>query len=97
MQTKVTFRHFKGQHPELHNAAIDAADNFEKFYDGIISTDVEFINEANKIVDIKVHVQGSTLVAKEESEDFHKSLNEASNKIERQIKKWKTKHLNNRA
>ncbi len=91
MQTKVTFRHFKGNHPELHATAEELAGSFERFHDGIISTNVEFINDVEKTVEFTVHMQGSTLVAKESSDDFHKSLHEASDKIIRQIKKHKTK------
>lgn len=94
MQTKVTFRHFKSQHPDLHDAALEASETFEKFYDGIISTNVEFINEASKTVEFRVHVQGNTLVVSESSEDFHKSLGLASDKMVRQLRKWKTKQTN---
>ena len=93
MVTNVTFRHFNGQHPELREMAIDHANGFEKFFDNIISTNVEFINESEKTVYIKVHVQGNTLFAKEGSDDFKKSLGIASDKMVRQLKKWKTKRL----
>ncbi len=92
MKTNVTFRHFKSQHPALHNLAIEAAENFEKFYDGIISADIEFINDANKTVEFKVNVHKNTLIARESSDEFKKSLSEAADKMIRQIKKWKTKH-----
>lgn len=96
MTTSITFRHTKSQHPELQDAAKSAAENFTKYYDKIISTNVEFINDNDKIVQFTVQLNGSTLVAKEGSDDFHKSLHEASDKIIRQIKKWKTKHFNKR-
>lgn len=96
MQTKVTFRHFKGQHPDLHDSAINLSAGFTKYHDGIISTNVEFINEAIKTVEFTVHLQGTTLVAKDSSDDFHKSLHDAGEKIVRQIQKYKTKHLASR-
>ncbi len=96
MQTHVTFRHFKGQHPELHTAAEDAAVSLGKYHDGIISTNVEFINDSMKTVEFTVHLQGSTLKAAESSDDFHKSLFEAQDKIVRQIQKYKTKHISAR-
>jgi ribosomal subunit interface protein len=96
MNTTVTFRHTKGQHPDLNTRALQTAENFEKYIDDIISTNVEFINEANKIVQFQVHVKDNTIVAKHASDDFHKSLTEASEKIIRQLKKWKTKHTNGR-
>lgn len=89
MQTQVTFRHFKGNHPELHSTAEELAANFMKFNDKITSTKVEFTNSNEKIVKFIVHVQGAVLVAKEASDDFHKSLNSASDKMIRQLQKQK--------
>ncbi len=91
MQTQVTFRHFKGHHPQLHAAAEEIAAGFQKFHDGITTTKVEFINENEKIVTFTVGVNGAVLVSKEASDDFHKSLNLAADKIVRQIQKHKTK------
>lgn len=91
MQTQVTFRHFKGQHPVLHATAEEIAAGFQKYHDGIISTNVEFINDNEKIVNFVVHLQGTTLASTESSDDFHKSLNLASEKIIKQIQKHKDK------
>lgn len=96
MQTNVTFRHTKGQHPNLTDDAKVLAEGFEKYYDGIISTNVEFLNETEKSVHFTVQIQGTTLVAKESSDDFAKSLHLAAEKIITQLKKWKTKHQNHR-
>jgi len=93
MKTQITFRHTKGNHPKLHDDAKIHAESFGKYHDGIISTNVEFINENDKTVIITTHLQGATLVGKESSDDFHKSLNSAADKIVRQIKKWKTKQI----
>ncbi len=90
MKTNVTFRHLKS-HPELHQKAIDVAESFDKFLDQIISTDVVFWKDQDKMVEFTVRVQGSTLVAREGSESFQKSLNEAGDKMVRQLRKWKTK------
>ena len=96
MQTKVTFRHFKSE-PELYDAAIESAKSFEKFFDDIISTDVIFNNDIGKGVEFTVRVKGETLIVKENSDDFFKSLNEGTNKMIRQIRKWKTKHFETKA
>jgi len=96
MLTKINFRHFKGHHPELHDYALSLAISFNKYTDGIISTKVELINEHQKTVEFTVHLQGTTLVAKESTDDFQKSLHEAAEKIVRQIKKYKTKNLSSR-
>jgi putative sigma-54 modulation protein len=90
MQTNVTFRHLKSN-PQLQDAAVVAAEKFERFFDGISSTDIVFKNESDKIVEFTVRVNGNTLNAKEKSEDFGKSLNLASDKMVRQLRKWKTK------
>lgn len=90
MKTQVTFRHLKSV-PELQDAALEAAAKFEKFYDGITSTKIEFSNEERKKVEFTVHVQGNTLVVKESSDDFLKSLKDASEKMIRQLRKRKTK------
>lgn len=90
MQTNVTFRHLKSN-PQLQDAAVVAAEKFERFFDGISSTDIVFKNETDKIVEFTVRVNGNTLNAKEKSEDFSKSLNLASDKMVRQLRKWKTK------
>jgi putative sigma-54 modulation protein len=89
MQTKVTFRHFRGHHPTLHSLALDAADNFEKYNDTILSTNVEFINDSQKTVAFTVHVNGKVLLARDSSDDFKKSLNSAADKMESQLKKHK--------
>ena len=90
MQTKVTFRNMQ-TNMDLNSAAIEASQKFEKFFDDIISTDVIFNNDALQIVEFTVRVKGETLVVKEQTEDFVKSLNEGADKMVRQIKKWKQK------
>lgn len=92
MQVKLTARHFEPRQ-SLKDAATAAAESFDKFMDGIISTDIimSLETEATKMVEFIVHVHGHTLVAREESDDFFKSLAEASDNIERQLGKLKTK------
>lgn len=94
METNVTFRHFNTQHPQLQEKAIELANRLTRYADEIISADVEFINDQNKIVEFTVHVNGEILKSKSESDDFHKSLHDAADKMQRQIVKWKTKHFN---
>jgi len=96
MQTQVTFRHFKGQHPELNSNAVKLAAGFHKYNNNIISTSIEFINGDEKIVNFVVHLQGSTLSSTEATDDFHKSLNLASEKMIKQIQKVKAKKIDSR-
>ncbi len=92
MKTNVTFRHTKGHHPTLQAKAVEYAEGFEKYFDGVVSTNIEFLNETtDKEVQITTHLNGTTLVAEGKSDDFAKSLHDASDKIIRQIKKYKTK------
>lgn len=91
MKTTVTFRHTKGHHPNLHDKAIETSENFEKYFEDIVSSNFEFDNQNDKAVKISVHVQGHTLVAEDSTDDFQKSLHEASDKIIRQLRKLKTK------
>jgi len=93
METNVTFRHFNTQHPQLQEKAIELANHLTHYADEIISANVEFINDQNKIVEFTVHVNGEILKSQSESDDFHKSLHDAADKMQRQIVKWKTKHF----
>lgn len=93
MNTKVTFRNMKSNQ-ELTEAANESAKRFEKFAEEILSTDIIFKNDVNAEVEITLKVKKDVLVVKEESEDFIKSLNEATDKMVRQIRKWKQKLTN---
>ncbi len=92
MQVKLTARHFEPR-PSLSEAAIAAAGGFDKFMDDIISTDIIMTleTETRKMVEFIVHAHGHTLVAKETTDDFFKSIAGASDNIERQFSKLKTK------
>lgn len=90
MRTNVTFRHFNAN-DDLQNAALSQATGFTKYLDGITSTDVIFHKDQERTVEFTVKAKGNTFVASDSSESFHRSLNEASDKIVRQLKKWKTK------
>lgn len=91
MKLNVTFRHFQSTQNEFNEIAKVAADKFSKFYDKILSVDIEFNEDVNKKVHISVHVDGANFDATETSEDFKKSLAIAEDKIVTQIKKWKEK------
>ena len=90
MKTQVTFRHMKSRQ-DLQDAAIESAEKFDKFLDGITHTGVEFIADSLNTVEFTVHAQGSVLKVTGDSDDFHKSLHEASDKMIRQLRKKKTK------
>ena len=96
MKTQVTFRHVNAHHPQLQEDAKKILEGLSKYSDEITSANVEFLNETSKTVEITIVLHGNTIVAKEDSDDFRKSLNEAEDKIIRQIQKWKTKNMANR-
>ena len=91
MKLNITSRHFKAR-PELTEAVETAVQHFTQFHDGIISTDVILENgDIEPTVEFIVHVSGKTLVAKDSSSDFFKSLHGASDNMVRQIRKIKTR------
>ncbi len=77
---------------ELTDDAIEAMKKFEKYYDSITSANVEFIADTHNIVEMTVHAHGKVLVVKEHSDDFNKSLHEATDKMVRQLRKTKEKY-----
>lgn len=91
MKVNMTARHFKAR-PDLSDAVHSTANNFAHFHDGIISVDAVLDHQdLEKSVEFIVHVSGKTIVAKERTDDFMKSLHGASDNIIRQIRKLKTK------
>jgi putative sigma-54 modulation protein len=94
MEIKVTARHFDAK-PSLREEAISAAKKFERFYNNIISTEIilsfEKMHDSVKTAEFVVHVHDHTLVAKETSEDFSKSIHDGAEKMVRQLTKLKTK------
>jgi putative sigma-54 modulation protein len=67
-------------------------ENLDKYYDKITSGHVILDNEhINKTVEIIVNVQGSTLNARAKSDNLGKSVDDALQKITRQLKKIKEK------
>lgn len=68
------------------------------FYDNIVSTDVFLKLEKtgqvqDKIVEIKLKVPGSTLVAKETSKSFEESIDLSASSLRRQLIKYKDKKV----
>lgn len=92
MEKNVTFRHFNAQHPDLTTQAEASLDKIDKFYDRIINGDVTFLNENPKKVEIRIHVPDKILVVQEEGEELKKLLHDATDKMVRQVKKFKDRH-----
>lgn len=91
MRTTFTARHYKA--PESLKAfAEQEVLRLKKYYDGII--DCEIILDYEKqtqVAEIILRVYSQRLTAIEKSEDIRKSITLAVDKLERQLKKYKTK------
>lgn len=72
------------------------ADKLETFYDRIIDGEVFLRLEKNgvkenKVVEFKINIPGTKLFAKEQSQTFEASTDEALESIRRQLKRHKEK------
>lgn len=64
----------------------------EKYYDGIIDTEVILSWEKfHRLAEINVHVYGTTLTTQDREEDVRKAIKSAIEKMERQLIKYKDK------
>ena len=92
MQITFTARHFKASE-SLKQYAVNEIQRLQKFFDRIVHCDVILVKErSNLIADISLNVANGALAVKESSEDFYKSIDLAVDKLERQIKKFKSKN-----
>lgn len=100
MNITITARKFKA-HDTLKDYINSEVSSLEKFYDDILDANVILSFQNNKdsikIAEIVLQVPGQTLTAIEETDDFKKSVNYASEKLSRQLKKLKTKRTPVRA
>ncbi|MCC6397450.1 MAG: ribosome-associated translation inhibitor RaiA [Bacteroidetes bacterium] len=94
MNITFTARHFR-PHPEIKQHALDTVKKLYKFYDGIVTANVilsyERATNSVKTAEINIHVYGGVLTAKEKSEDYHKSIDKAAEKLTLQLEKYKAK------
>lgn len=94
MKTTVTSRHFKA-HETLVDYAKDAVEKLERYYDGIIKCEVKLSFEKSrnsvKTAEVILSVYRSKIAAMHESEEFHKSIDGAVDKVLVRLKKYKDK------
>ena len=94
MDVHFTARRFKA-HREVRDHALVSIQKLDRFYDGIVRADVVLSYEhkpnSTKIAELSVRVFGVILTAKEKSQDFHKSIDLAVEKLERQLDRYKAK------
>jgi len=91
MRITITARHFKL--PEnIKNYAQREVMRLEKYYDGIIDTEVVLSWEKfYRMAEIKMRVFGTTLTSQEREEDMKKAIKQSIEKMERQLLKYKNK------
>jgi len=94
MNVKFTARHFKA-HDTLKDHAQSSIEGLTKFYDGILSAEItlsfEKVQNSIKVAEITLGVNGKTLKSTGKSEEFIKSIDQAVEKVEVQLKKYKDK------
>lgn len=94
MDIHFTARKFRA-HKDVRDHAIEEVRKLDKYYDGIVRGDVILSYERSvasvKKAEINLHVYGTVLSARECSDDFHKSIGLAVEKLERQLSKYKSK------
>jgi putative sigma-54 modulation protein len=94
MDIKFTARHFTPQE-SLRDYAHDAVRKLERYYDGIVKSDIilsfERSRNSLKVAEIHLTVYGTLLKAVQKSNDYQKSVDTAVAKLERQLVKYKSK------
>jgi len=94
MEVHFTARKFRA-HKAVKEHAASAVKRLDKYFDGIDRADIilsfERTSNSLKSAEINLHVRGTMLSAKEKSEEFAKSIDLATEKLERQLAKYKTK------
>jgi len=94
MRISLTARHYKASE-KLKDFAHAEVRRLKKYYDGIIDCEIildyEKPSKSLQIAEIAIKVYGQRLVAREKTEDIYKSIRQAVDKLERQVKKYKEK------
>lgn len=91
MQKKITARHFDLT-PQIRDRADEELDSLSRFFDNIISAEfVLNVERHRRSAELVVKVSRDTLKAEAESDDMHKSMSAAIDKMKTQLKKYKEK------
>ena len=81
---------------ELTEHTRHKVEGLTRFYDRIVGAEIYLKldyndKQQNKVAEIKLNIPGHDLYAENRSDGFEKSVNEATHKLESQIRKLKTK------
>ena len=91
MLTKITARHFDLT-PELRERAEKEFESLKRFFDNIVSAELELgIEKHRKLAEMTVIVYNTTLKSTGETDDMYQSIDQAVDKIKSQLKKHKGK------
>lgn len=97
MRVSFTARHYKPS-KRLKDYATSEVETLEKFYDGIISTEIILDYQKDiQIAEINILVHGQTLTVIEKTDDIYKSIDNSVEKMGRQLKKYKEKKIQHHA
>ncbi|MBS4027239.1 MAG: ribosome-associated translation inhibitor RaiA [Ignavibacteriales bacterium] len=82
-------------HTAVKEYAIANVIKFEHLFDHLQRCDIIFSKDGKlndtKVVEIILHINGHFFTAKESSDDYHKSIDTASEKVEHQLVTYKSK------
>ncbi len=96
MNISITARRFKA-HDTLKEFIRDELSSLNKYSEDILNAEVilSYLNNKDSIktAEINLLIPGHIVTAKENSDDFKKSVSAASEKITRQLKKIKTRKI----
>jgi len=91
MEIRITSRHTKASQ-DLQDTITAEINRLEKFFDKITSCHVVLDSESiDKTVEITMHAQGHEVVGQAKAENLGKAIDEAVEKVERQLKKLNEK------
>jgi putative sigma-54 modulation protein len=92
MNTTVTSRHFRA-HEELRDYAKEAAEKLDRYYDGILKCEIKLsyhkAQNSVKSAEVILSVYRNKITAMAESDDYHKSIDAALDKVLARLKKYK--------
>ena len=86
-----------GKHTKITEALREYArkkiEKLEKYFDGIVSCRAVLnVERKRQTIEIELHVvKGGMIIAISESEDLYRSVDTATDKLQRQLKKYKGK------
>ncbi len=83
--------------PAIRGYAEDKIGKLDKFLDGILEAHVLLRVEKHRhIAEVTLHAKHADFTGKENSDDLYAAIDRASEKLERQLRKYKTKTLSRR-